>query len=143
MCEVNFYDPQAVSDHRLRYVVIVASYHGKWIFCRHQLRNTWEIPGGHREINETIEEAAYRELFEETGAVNAKLCRVAVYGVKSSGEETFGMLFCADINELLSLDGRFEIAEIILCDSLPCDLTYPRIQPYLFDYVLKNRTVLF
>ena len=28
---------------------------GKWVFCRHKERNTWEIPGGHREMGEAIE----------------------------------------------------------------------------------------
>jgi 8-oxo-dGTP diphosphatase len=30
-------------------------------------KNTWSIPGGHLEMSETIEEAAEREVMEETG----------------------------------------------------------------------------
>lgn len=28
-------------------VDIMALYKGKWIFCKHKKRDTWENPGGH------------------------------------------------------------------------------------------------
>lgn len=43
---------------------------GKWVFCRHKDRDTYEIPGVHRESGETIFETAKRELMEETGLPN-------------------------------------------------------------------------
>ena len=52
---------------KLKYSVIAAQYRGKWIFCRHKARTTWEIPGGHIEPGETSDQAAFRELWEETG----------------------------------------------------------------------------
>ena len=51
-------------------VDIMAVYHGKWIFCMHKNRTTWEHPSGWIEADETPLEAARRELFEETGAVD-------------------------------------------------------------------------
>ncbi len=138
MCEVNFFDPRAISDHLLRFAVIVASYQGKYVFCRHRLRSTWEIPGGHREKDEAIDETARRELREETGAEKAMIRPVSVYGVKDGDNETYGMLFFATIEELTPLSDSYEIAEITFCDSLPTDLTYPLIQPRLFEHVLSN-----
>ncbi len=44
---VNFYDD--VDDDLLRFAVIIAVHNGKYIFCKHKERNTFEIPGGHRE----------------------------------------------------------------------------------------------
>jgi 8-oxo-dGTP diphosphatase len=45
-------------------------YKGKWVFCKHKKRDVWENPGGHIDEEETPLEAAKRELYEETGAIN-------------------------------------------------------------------------
>ena len=50
MVEVRFYDE--VDDSLLKFAVIIARSAGKWVFCKHQKRNTYEIPGGHREPGE-------------------------------------------------------------------------------------------
>ena len=41
---------------------------------------TWEIPGGHIEPGESPEEAARRELFEETGAAEFTIRPIFDYG---------------------------------------------------------------
>ncbi|WP_324612458.1 NUDIX domain-containing protein [Massiliimalia timonensis] len=66
MLEVRFYD--TVDDQLLKFAVIVSRYKGKWVFCKHKKRDTYECPGGHRENGEQIIDAAKRELWEETGA---------------------------------------------------------------------------
>ena len=102
--EVKFYD--SVDDELLKFAVIIAKNNGKWVFCKHKERSTYEIPGGHRESGETIDETAKRELFEETGAVEYSLKPVCIYSVtgrnrvNETGKETFGKLFYADIQNL-------------------------------------------
>ena len=66
MLEVNFYDE--VDDSLLKFAVIISKADGKWVFCKHKERDTYEIPGGHREEGELILDTAKRELREETGA---------------------------------------------------------------------------
>ena len=65
--EVKFYEQ--TPGYQLKFAVIIAKAHGKWVFCRHRQRDTYELPGGHREAGESILDAATRELQEETGAV--------------------------------------------------------------------------
>ena len=56
MLEVNFYEQ--VDDSLLKFAVIIARTNGKWVFCKHKQRDTYELPGGHREPGESILEAA-------------------------------------------------------------------------------------
>ena len=136
MIEVKFYDQ--ISDELLKFAVIISKTNGSWVFCKHKERDTYEIPGGHRENNETILETAKRELNEETGVLNFSISPICVYSVtgknkvNETGEETYGMLFFADIktfeNELHS-----EMEKVLITDTLVDNWTYPLIQPKLIE----------
>lgn len=102
---MNVYFHNTAKDELLKFAIIIAKHNGKWVFCKHKDRNTFELPGGHREPNETILQAAKRELYEETGALIFDIKPLFAYSVigKSkvvpTGEETFGMLYFADVKE--------------------------------------------
>jgi len=138
MAKVKFYRPDFVDETYLEYAVIAARFDGHWVFVRHKDRGTWEIPGGHREPGETALEAARRELWEETGALKADIMPVCVYQVN---DDKYGMLFFAGITELGALPAEFEIREILLTDAMPEALTYPGIQPQLFEKVQAWRNL--
>lgn len=143
MIQVTIYSPEDVSDDLLKYSVIAARKGDRWIFCRHKARTTWEIPGGHREKDETAEQCARRELYEETGAVSYELTRIGVYSASSDRGIGYGMLYYADIHALEEIPKEFEIGEIRLFDDCPTELTYPEIQSALFLHVcswLEKRT---
>ena len=101
--EVKFYD--TVNDELLKFAVIISQSNGKWVFCKHKERDTYEVPGGHREAGEDIFETAKRELQEETGAIKFEIKPICVYSVtgknrvNDTGEETFGLLCFAEITE--------------------------------------------
>jgi len=137
MTEVKFFDPLFVPDSKLTYSVISARFKGQWIFVRHQKRSTWEIAGGHIEKGETSFDAAGRELMEETGAVKFELMCVATYSVTMDGETGWGRLYIADVREIGAIPDISEIAEIVLSDHLPENLTHPDIQPHLFKRTIE------
>ncbi len=132
MLKVNFYEH--IDDSLLKFAVIVSKSNGKWVFCKHRERTTYECPGGHRELNEDIITTAKRELYEETGAVTYTLEEVCVYSFFNGINESFGMLFYADITEFGQLP-ESEIERIELFDQLPDKWTYPDIQPMLLDKI--------
>ena len=133
---VNFYD--SADDMLLKFAVIVAKCNGKWVFCKHKKRDTYEVPGGHREKGENIIETAKRELYEETGATDFTITPVCVYSVigknrvNDRGDEIYGMLYYADIKVLGELPPS-EIEKVVLFNNLPEKWTYPLIQPQLIS----------
>ena len=140
--KVKFYDK--VADELLKFAVIISKHDGKWVFCKHKERDTYEVPGGHREDGESILDTAKRELNEETGALDFSLDPVCVYSVtgknrvNETGEETYGMLYFADI---FSFDSTLnsEMESVKLFDKLPTEWTYPLIQPLLIEEYLRRK----
>ncbi len=135
MIDVKFFD--SVDDSLLKFAVIMARYENGWLFCRHKQRTTWEIPGGHREPGEAIDDTARRELYEETGAIAFDLQKIGAYGVCADDAVTCGMLYYADVRELSELPPEMEIGEIMATDELPENLTYPQIQPALYEKTIE------
>lgn len=138
MLEVKFH--QQAEDSSLRFAVIAARYQGHWVFCKHKDRQTLECPGGHREPLEPIEETARRELWEETGAVDFTLHQICPYSVQTDTQETYGMLFFAEIHAFGELPA-LEIDKIVLSESLPEAWTYPLIQPKLLQRALQSVSI--
>ena len=117
-------------DRLLRFAVIIARSGGKWVLCKHRERDTLEIHGGRREPGEDIGWTAVRELREETGAKNFSIRPICAYAVVREREESFGMLYYADIRSF-SPELHSEIEQVFLLETLPEDWTYPDIQPAL------------
>ena len=144
MVEVKFYD--SIDDSLLKFAVIIAQANGKWIFCKHRERDTYEVPGGHRESGEDILTTAKRELMEETGAIDFTIKPICVYSVKgktrvneNADEETFGMLFFGEVFSFQEIHS--EIEKILITDKFVENWTYPEIQPKLIDEA-RNRGYL-
>ena len=133
--QVKFYD--IVEDSLLKFAVIISKYKGKWVYCKHKERDTYEVPGGHREENEIILETAKRELYEETGAIEYEIVPVTVYSVVDKENETFGMLYFAYIKRFETAL-HCEIETVELFDDMPKELTYPLIQPVLIKEYLRR-----
>lgn len=129
---VKFYEQ--CDDSLLKFAVIIAVHNGKYVFCKHKNRNTLEVPGGHREQGETIDETASRELYEETGALEFDIEPICIYSVidenNFDGQETFGKLYFADIRSFEE-ELHSEIEKTVITDKLPDNWTYPLIQPEL------------
>lgn len=127
---VTFHPIHTIDYDLIKYAVIVTKYQNQWVFCRHRDRDTWEIPGGHREPGESAIETARRELYEETGSTPADISIVGAYRLND-----YGLLCFAEIQEIGQIPEDSEIAEIQLVDSIPSNLTYGAVHTQLFHWV--------
>lgn len=123
-----------------KYVVVLSTYSGKLMLSRHKARTTWETQGGHVEPGETPMEAARRELYEESGAVEYDIRALCDYwaGDEVTGKGATGMVFHAEIHRLGPMP-ESEMAEVRLFDGLPGNLTYPAITPEIHAFWLKEK----
>lgn len=124
--------PESILEDQLTYVVIGARQGNRWIFVRHRDRNTWEMPAGHIEQGESADQAAVRELYEESGSVRSDLEHLCDYEVTVDGNTEYGRLYKAVVHEREEILTH-ETAEIRLAWELPENLTYPEVQFTLFE----------
>ena len=133
--KVNIYNLGEIPDEELIIAMIVSKYRGKNVYVRHRERKTYEIPGGHREPNETIEECAKRELMEETGATKFTIKPLFTLGVEKEAFEDYGQVYLAEIEEF-SGELEYEMEEVVFLDGEPESYTYPAIQTAIINRLL-------
>lgn len=145
MVKVDFYDEDEIEDNLLDFAVIIARTEGRWVFCKHRERDTYEVPGGHREPQEAIFDTAKRELYEETGAIDFDIKPVCVYSVEGNTrngeflmEKNYGMLYYAEIHSF-EKELHNEIEKLLITDTLVDNWTYPLIQPMLIQEARRRK----
>ena len=114
-----------------KYVVVMSKYQGRILLSRHRDRSTWETQGGHIEPGETPMDAARRELYEESGAVDFDIRPVFDYWAGDENGGASGQVFAAEIRTLGPMP-KSEMAEVRAFDEVPPNVTYPAITPELF-----------
>lgn len=121
----------------LRFVVICSFYRGKYLLSYHSSHQSWETQGGHIEMGESPEEAARRELYEESGVQSEQLIPVCDYFAYDSEGSANGRVYGAVIDQLGDLPSS-EMSKIQVFSTLPDNMTYPLVTPKLFEETKKR-----
>ena len=119
-----------------KYTVICSYYNGKWVLSKHKKRDTYETQGGRIENGETPLECAKRELYEESGIVDATIYPVCDYVGYNHISSSNGQVFLAVVHSLDKLP-ESEMCEVRLFEELPNNLTYPNVSPHLYNEAYK------
>ncbi|ANU25829.1 NUDIX domain-containing protein [Planococcus versutus] len=75
-CELSF--EKNAFPFESKHVLVICRYHKDWVLTRHNERGL-EFPGGKVEADEKLQDAAKREVYEETGVVVSQLEWFAEY----------------------------------------------------------------
>lgn len=112
---------------------------GKVLLQKRRDNLCWALHGGIVEIGEIVEDAAIRELFEETGLIASKLELLGVFSGESrmytypNGDEVYliGIIYiCRDFTGelLLETDETLDLKWFDI-DNLPKEISPPNVEP--------------
>lgn len=118
------------------HVLIICKYEGKWVLTDHKKRG-WEFPGGKREKGETLEQAAAREVLEETGGRVQSLHFIGEYQVKNEETSFIKRVYFTELECLSSQDDYFETNGPVLEDG---DLLIERHKKH-YSFIMKDELI--
>jgi 8-oxo-dGTP diphosphatase len=122
-------------DMESHHVLVICRYMEKWLLTQHKKRGL-EFPGGKREKGETLEEAAVRETFEETGGVIEEPVFVGEYKVYDQSPFV-KTIFYAEARDVIMKDDYLETYGCKLWEGELTDIqTHPE-----FSFIMKDKVV--
>lgn len=119
-CTCRLFFEEGQSQIESRHVLVIGKFKDNWLLTRHSVRGL-EFPGGKAETGESLEQAAKREVFEETGAIVNKLNWIAEYAVYQ--DKAFSKtVFTATVESLekvewMETDGPVLVPELVVDEN--------------------------
>jgi ADP-ribose pyrophosphatase len=116
--------------------------HGdKYLMCQRAIKprtGTWTLPAGFMECGETVEEAAKREVWEETGAQIEIIAPYSIFSVPQINEVY--IVFRAKLIEFTDEPGPETLAaDLLSAKDIPWDnIFYPAIKDILQRYITEK-----
>jgi 8-oxo-dGTP diphosphatase len=115
-----------------KHVFVICRYKNGWLLTEHGERGL-EFPGGKMEEGETPEEAAIREVREETGGIVRKLIYLGQYEV-SGNVQIVKNIYVAYIDKLLEQPTYFETNGPVYIEQLPENIRTDE----RFSFIMKD-----
>lgn len=119
------------------HVLVICRFNKSWLLTNHKVRGL-EFPGGKVEVGETLEDAARREVMEETGAVVGSLVSIGEYQVSDENGSFVKRIFYSEIERILEMENYLETGGPVLVAG---DLLTERMKEN-YSYIMKDEVVV-
>lgn len=128
------------SDHPFsetpKHVWCLCKFKDQWLLTEHPRRGI-EFPGGKVEPGETADEAAIREVFEETGGRVSDLKYIGQYYVDGKGGKIIKNIYVATVDKILLKNRYFETNGPVLLSEIPEDVSTNKT----FSFMMKDQVL--
>ncbi|MRX72393.1 nucleoside triphosphatase YtkD [Bacillus lacus] len=121
-----------------RHVWVICRYGNKWLLTEHEDRGL-EFPGGKVENEENAQEAAVREVKEETGGTVEKIDYLGQYKVFGKEKTIIKNIYFATVSTLTVQETYFETKGPVLLQELPKNIRIHKDYSFIMkDDVLEK-----
>ncbi|SHG48862.1 RNA deprotection pyrophosphohydrolase [Ornithinibacillus halophilus] len=116
-----------------KHVWVICQYKNQWLLTKHKERGL-EFPGGKVEVGETAEDAAIREVKEETGGIVDSIRYVGQYHVAGKSDEVIKNVYFAKIQEIEYQQHYFETEGPVLLEEIPGNVK----EHHAYSFIMKD-----
>jgi 8-oxo-dGTP diphosphatase len=120
-----------------KHVWVICRYKDEWLLTHH-IRRGLEFPGGKVEEGETPEEAAVREVKEETGGIVSHLSYIGQYKVSGKDKIIIKNIYFALIGDMGEYTHYEETKGPVLLKELPEDIKHDK----RFSFIMRDEVLV-
>lgn len=135
-CQVRFSYTKNSFSESANHVLVICRFYNQWLLTKHKKRGL-EFPGGKKEPGETLEEAAIREVEEETGASLKSLKFIGEYEVSGERNSFVKSIFYGEVESLMERKNYLETDGPVLFSG---DILTSRWDEP-FSYIMKDKVL--